>query len=59
VKHLQHVCFHGPTALARGQEVLYVTERAVFEVGENGVRVLDRFDVTIDELRDLTGLDLT
>jgi 3-oxoadipate CoA-transferase beta subunit len=35
------------------------TERAVFEVGVNGVRVLDRFDVTIDELRDLTGLDLT
>lgn len=34
------------------------TERAVFEVGANGVRVLDTFDVTIDELRDLTGLDL-
>jgi 3-oxoadipate CoA-transferase beta subunit len=35
------------------------TERAVFEVGAGGARVLDTFDVTIGELRDLTGLDLT
>jgi 3-oxoadipate CoA-transferase beta subunit len=35
------------------------TERAVFEVGAGGARVLDTFDVSIGELRDLTGLDLT
>lgn len=35
------------------------TERAVFEVGASGATVLDRFDVTLDELRELTGLDLT
>jgi 3-oxoadipate CoA-transferase beta subunit len=35
------------------------TERAVFEVGAGGARVLDAFDVTLGELRDLTGLDLT
>ena len=34
------------------------TERAVFEVGPGGARVIDRFDVTLDELRHLTGLDL-
>ncbi|MCU1417283.1 MAG: CoA transferase subunit [Schumannella sp.] len=34
------------------------TERAVFEVGSEGVRVSDRFDTTLDELRELTGLDL-
>ncbi|MEO8263721.1 MAG: 3-oxoacid CoA-transferase subunit B [Pseudolysinimonas sp.] len=34
------------------------TERAVFEVGAQGARVLDTFDVTLDELRSLTGLDL-
>jgi 3-oxoadipate CoA-transferase beta subunit len=34
------------------------TERAVFEVGPSGARVLDRFGTTLDELRDLTGLPL-
>jgi len=31
------------------------TERAVFSVGAAGIRVLDRFDTTLDELRELTG----
>lgn len=34
------------------------TERAVFEVGAAGARVLDTFGTTLDELRHLTGLDL-
>ena len=34
------------------------TERAVFEVGASGARVLDLFDTTLDELRALTGLEL-
>jgi propionate CoA-transferase len=41
VRHLQHVCFHGPTALARGQQVLYVTERAVFELTPAGLRLVE------------------
>lgn len=34
------------------------TDRAVFAVGPEGVRVLDRFDIELDALRELTGLDL-
>lgn len=41
VSHLQHVCFHGPTALARGQQVLYVTERAVFELTSQGLKLIE------------------
>ena len=37
VSRISHVCFHGPTALANGQEVLYVTERAVFELTREGL----------------------
>ena len=37
VKRVQQVCFHGPTALANGQQVLYVTERAVFELTHAGL----------------------
>ena len=33
----QLVCFHGPSAIARGQQVLYVTERAVFELTRHGL----------------------
>lgn len=41
VKRLQHVCFHGPSALARGQQVLYVTERAVFELTPSGLKLIE------------------
>jgi propionate CoA-transferase len=37
VKRVQQVCFHGPSALARGQQVLFVTERAVFELTPRGL----------------------
>jgi len=48
VRSIQHVCFHGPSALARGQQVLYVTERAVFELTPQGLRLIEI----------ATGLDL-
>jgi propionate CoA-transferase len=41
VREIQHVCFHGPTALARGQQVLYVTDRAVFELVPEGLRLVE------------------
>lgn len=41
VKRIQHVCFHGPSAIARGQQVLYVTERAVFELTAQGLRLAE------------------
>ena len=41
VKTLQDVCFHGPSAIAAGREVLYVTERAVFELRAEGLRLIE------------------
>ncbi len=41
VKQIQHVCFHGPSALTRGQQVLYVTERAVFDLTAQGLRLIE------------------
>lgn len=41
VSRIQHVCFHGPSALDRGQEVLYVTERAVFQLTRRGLRLVE------------------
>lgn len=41
VRKIQHVCFHGPTAFAHGHQVLYVTERAVFELMAGGLRLIE------------------
>ena len=41
VRKIQHVCFHGPSALASGQEVLYVTERAVFRLTSAGLQLTE------------------
>ena len=41
VRRIQHVCFHGPTAFARGQRVIYVTERAVFELTATGLCLIE------------------
>ncbi|MBI5799701.1 MAG: acyl CoA:acetate/3-ketoacid CoA transferase [Verrucomicrobia bacterium] len=41
VKRVAQVCFHGPSAVARGQQVLYVTERAVFELRVDGLHLLE------------------
>ena len=39
VERVKQVCFHGPSALARGQKVKYITERAVFELTPNGLQL--------------------
>jgi propionate CoA-transferase len=41
VNKISHVCFHGPSALARGQQVIYVTERAVFELTPQGLKLIE------------------
>lgn len=41
VPTIKHVCFHGPSALARGQQVRYVTEHAVFELCEQGLHLIE------------------
>jgi propionate CoA-transferase len=57
VRRVKQVCFHGPSASARGQQVLYVTERAVFTLGADGLR-LSEVAPGIDPARDLwPGLD--
>jgi len=44
VRAIEHVCFHGPSALACGQEVLYVTERAVFRLTPRGLQLIEVAD---------------
>lgn len=55
VKRVQQVCFHGPTALANGQQVFYITERAVFELTREGL-VLREVAPGIDVARQILPL---
>jgi len=41
VQRVAQVCFHGPSAIARGQAVLYVTERAVFRLTPDGLELIE------------------
>ena len=55
VRKLQHVCFHGPTALKNGQRVIYVTERAVFELTPQGLHLIE-IAAGLDLQRDVLDL---
>ena len=41
VGHVDQITFSGPQALRQGQEVVYVTERAVFRLTTDGVRLAE------------------
>jgi propionate CoA-transferase len=41
VERVAQVCFHGPSAIGRGQEVLYLTERAVFRLADAGLQLIE------------------
>lgn len=56
VTNVGHRTFSGQAAHARGQHVLYVTERAVFELGPNGPRLTEiapGIDLDRDVLRQM------
>lgn len=41
VDHVEHVTFSGPYAITKGQTVLYVTERCVFTLTEEGLELTE------------------
>jgi acyl CoA:acetate/3-ketoacid CoA transferase len=54
VKHVRHVTFSGERALELGQQVLYVTERAVFTLTPRGLQLIEVLP-GIDIDRDIRG----
>ena len=55
VDQVEQVCFHGPTALDSGQDVLYVTERAVFRLTCEGLKLIEIAD-GVDLQNDILSL---
>jgi len=54
-KKVSAISFSGKNAINRGQRVLYVTERCVFELTENGIKLKEVFP-GIDETRQIRDM---
>jgi propionate CoA-transferase len=52
VNRVRAVSFSAKNALARGQRVMYVTERCVLELTERGLKLVEVYD-GIDKQRDI------
>lgn len=52
VDHVEQISFSGKYAVKRGQQVMYITERAVFELTDRGI-VLTEIAPGVDLMRDI------
>ncbi len=59
VERVEQVNFHGPTGAAKGQRILIVTERAVFQVGDTGLTLIEIAPgIRVDQdIRPFVGFD--
>lgn len=55
VDKVKSISFNGKRALKNGQRVIYVTERCVFELGENGLKLVEVYP-GIDPKKDVIDL---
>lgn len=55
VEKVGSISFNGKRALENGQRVLYVTERCIFELGENGLKLVEVYP-GIDPQKDVLDL---
>jgi len=55
LKQVSAISFSGKNAVKRGQRVLYVTERCVFELTEKGIKLVEVYP-GIDEERQIRGM---
>lgn len=60
VDQVQQVTMSASVAMAKGQQVRYVTELGVFELGEDGLRLIEIApDITLEDLRTRLGAKFT